>query len=148
MTRCSQLILPAALIVLMAVACKKSDNKGDNNSDSRTMTNIAGTYGLTALTANLGGASFNIYDTLPACEKDNLVILSASGDVHFQDAGVACTPPDDSTGTWSLSAKADSIYIGDQSGFIKSFDGTTIVLVSSEDFGGIPLQATTTFTKK
>jgi hypothetical protein len=144
MTRYSLLIPSACLLFLAVAACKKSDK----NNDSRTMTNVAGTYNLTALTANLGGISFNVYDTLPACEKDNQIILSANGDAQFVDAGVTCTPAEDSTGTWSLSAKADSLYLGNQAGFIKSFDGKTIVLVSSEQFGGVPLQATTTLTKQ
>ncbi|HEY4154556.1 MAG TPA: hypothetical protein VGM24_03995 [Puia sp.] len=145
MMRYSTFLLSAVILFLGFTACKKSDK----SNSSRTVANISGTYVLTALTAGQGGASFNVYDSLPACEKDNKIVLEASGNAQFIDAGPAvCSPSSDSTGSWHLSAGADSIYLGDEAAYIKSFDGKTLVVTNSQEFSGLTLVATTTLTKE
>lgn len=142
--RYSLLFSSAVILFLGFAACKKSDK----TNNSRTMANMAGTYGLIALTASQGGTTFNLYDSLPACEKDNLIQLNANGGAQFIDAKIVCSPPKDSTGSWHLSVKADSIYLGNQAAYIKSFDGKTLVISNQQMISGFTVVSTTTLAKQ
>ena len=133
------------LFCLVINACKKS---GSTSNSSRTVQNLSGSYSITALTANVGGLTINLYDSLPPCERDNIIQLDATGTAHFIDAGVACMPPSDSTGTWSLSQNTDTIYVAGSASFIKSWDGTNLVLNNAETVSGFPVTATTKLLKK
>jgi ABC-type Fe3+-citrate transport system substrate-binding protein len=137
------------LSILVINACKKSDSNS-NNPSARTVQNFSGSYGITAITASVLGLNVNLYDSLPACERDNIIQLDTNKTAHFIDAGVVCVPPSDSTGTWSLSSNTDTIYIAGTANFIKSWDGKTLVLTSVENITGIPVPvtATTTLVKK
>ena len=53
-----------------------------------------------------------------------------------------------SSGTWRLSENTDSIYIGDNGGKIKSWDGTTLVITGTQDFNSIKAATEATFKKK
>jgi len=138
----------ASVIILFGVinACKKSTT----SSNARTMQSLSGSYTITALTADIVGTSVNLYDSLPPCERDNTIQLNATGTAAFIDAGVVCVPPSDSSGTWSLSQNTDTIYVAGGASFIKSWDGTTLVLSNQETISGIPfpVTATTTLLKK
>ena len=136
--------LTAAMLVFAAGACKKS---GSSNNSSITIENLAGTYGLTSLTYTYAGITINIYDSLDACDKDNLVKLNTDKTVNFIDAGVRCDPPSDDNGTWDL--KGDSIKFSDNytSAKIESFDGKTLVLSGTPD-GAPGVTATTTLVKQ
>src|ERR1700751_2581369 len=90
----------AVSLILVINACKKSDSNSSNPS-ARTVQNFSGSYNLTAITASVLGVNVNLYDSLPACDKDNIIELDTNKMAHFIDAGVACVPPSDSTGTWS-----------------------------------------------
>jgi ABC-type Fe3+-citrate transport system substrate-binding protein len=136
-------------LILVINACKKSDSNSSNPS-ARTVQNFSGSYGITAITANVLGLNVNLYDSLPACDRDNIIQLDTNKTAQFIDAGVACVPPSDSTGTWSLSSNTDTLYIAGSPNFIKSWDGKTLVLTSVENITGIPVPvtATTTLAKK
>jgi hypothetical protein len=129
-------------------ACKKDSS----NSNNKTVANLSGTYGISAITGNFGGISLNLYDSLPACEKDNTIQLNSNMTAVFVDAGTKCVPPSDSSGVWSLSSNSDTLYLAGTAAFIKSWDGSTLVLTNSqsENVGGIPvtLNITTTLSKK
>jgi hypothetical protein len=142
-----KIVLAASAIsfILVINACKKSSS---SNSSAKTVQNLSGSYNLTALTASLLGISINLYDSLPACDQDNVIQLNTNMSAQFIDAGVVCVPPSDSTGTWSLSANADTLYVAGSANFIKSWDGKTLVLTSDEQISGYPVTATTTLTKK
>ena len=142
MKRYNIYIAAVILLFLTVVACKKSNN---TNID-RTVANISGTYGLSALTWVYAGFTINVYDSLPACEKDNLIKLNTDLTANFIDAGTQCNPPEDSTGVWALSG--DSLYIGGTAGKIKSYDGKTLVLTGTLDENGFQGTATTTLSKK
>ena len=129
------------------VSCKKSDNV----SNAKTVQNIAGTYNLTGLTWSALGVTENVYDSLPPCEKDNIIQFNADGTAREMDVKILCNPPEsDSVTTWSLSPKGDSLYFGNSPYLIKSWDGKTLVLTSQENITGIPVPvtATTTLVKK
>lgn len=134
------------LIVLVSFvffACKKDAN---TNADI-TIENLSGTYELKALTWTSGGTTTNIYDLIDDCEKDNLIKLNTDKTANFIDAGIACTPPEDENGTWSLSG--DSLYLsnGSDGGKIKSFDGK-ILVITGQPAGEPGVTATTTLQKK
>jgi len=139
----------AVTLILVINACKKSDNNS-NNPSARTVQNFSGSYNLTAITASVLGTNINLYDSLPACDQDNVIQLDVNGTAHFIDAAVKCAPPSDSTGTWSLSSNTDTIYVAGMANFIKSWDGKTLMLSSVENLGGIPvpITATTTLVKQ
>lgn len=138
-----------AASILVINACKKNDSNSSNPS-ARTVQNFSGSYSLTAITASALGTTLNLYDSLPACDQDNIIELDTNKTAHFIDANVKCVPPSDSTGTWSLSSNTDTIYVSGMANFIKSWDGKTLILSSIESLGGIPVPvtATTTLTKK
>jgi hypothetical protein len=144
-----KIIFAASAIALFLVisACSKSDNKV---SDARTVENFSGSYNIIALTGDLGGVSINLYDSLKPCERDNVIQLDTTMMAQFIDVGVACVPPSDSSGIWSLSANADTIYVAGGASYIKSWDGKTLVLTNTETISGIPfpVTATTTLQKK
>ncbi|HVY74433.1 MAG TPA: hypothetical protein VG890_06360 [Puia sp.] len=135
----------AGLALLGFLACKKSSS---GSSDARTMANMSGTYDLTAISGSVLGQTINLYDSLPACEQDNKIILSANGDAQFKDAGTVCAPPSDSSSTWSLSSKGDSIYLGGEANAIQSFNGKVLVVTTSETVSSFPVTVTTTLTKE
>ena len=138
----------SALSMLLVInACKKTDNTTGNSND-KTVQNLSGSYNLTALTASLAGLSINLYDSLSACEKDNIIQLNTDGSAHFIDAGVVCVPSEDSTGTWSLSKSGDSLTVASTPALIRSWDGKTLVLTNNETVNGFSVLATTTLVKK
>lgn len=142
--RKTALVFSAIAVFLVIDACKKSDSV----SNARTVQNLSGTYSLVALTANILGVSVKLYDSLPPCERDNLIQLNADGNAQFIDANTKCSPPSDSTGTWSLSANTDTIYVAGNASFIQSWDGKTLVLNNNEKVNGFPVVATTTLAKQ
>jgi len=146
-----KIALAASIVcsILVINACKKSDSNSSNPS-ARTVQNFSGSYGITAITASVLGLNVNLYDSLPTCERDNVIQLDTNKTAHFIDAGVVCVPPSDSTGNWSLSSNTDTLYIAGTANFIKSWDGKTLVLTSVENITGIPVAvtATTTLAKK
>jgi len=139
-----------ACLILVINACKKSNSNSSSNPSARTVQNFSGSYGITAITASILGLNVNLYDSLPVCDRDNIIQLDSNKSAHFIDAGVVCVPPSDSTGTWSLSSNTDTLYIAGSANFIKSWDGKTLVLTSVENITGIPVPvtATTTLAKK
>ncbi len=139
-------VISAFTLLLVINACKKSDSS--SNSSAKTVQNLSGSYSLTALTASLAGVSINLYDSLSTCEKDNIIQLNTDGSAHFIDAGVVCVPPEDSTGTWSLSKSGDSLTVASTAAGIRSWDGKTLVLTNTETISGFPVLATTTLVKK
>jgi hypothetical protein len=142
-----KIVFTASAIALFFVisACSKSDNKV---SDARTVDNLSGSYTIVSLTGSAGGITINLYDSLDPCERDNVIQLDTNLIAQFLDAGVACAPPSDSTGTWSLSANTDTIYIASGASYIKSWDGKTLVTTNSVTVSGFPAVATTTLQKK
>ena len=139
-----QFAIFAIALILGMTACKKSTT----TSNARTVQNLSGSYMITALTATLSGFTLNLYDSLPACERDNLIQLNSDMTAKFIDAGVKCVPPSDSSGVWSLSQNTDTIYLAGNASYIKSWDGSTLVVTNAAQFSGFPVTATTTLKKQ
>jgi hypothetical protein len=136
----------AIALFLGFFACKKSNNNSPSNA--RTVANFSGNYDLTALQGSIFGVTVNLYDSLPPCERDNVIQLNANMVANFIDSGVKCVPPSDSTGTWSLSANTDTLYVAGSANFITSWDGTTLVLTGTQTVSGFQATVTSTLVKK
>lgn len=134
-------IVSAAALLLIISGCSKK-----NDSQATTMKNVAGTYKLTAATGAFGGLTFNLYDSVPACERDDNLKLNADSTYQVIDAGTQCNPPDNSQGTWFISG---NYYIrnGTDTGTIKSFSGSQLVVTYTDNSLGFPIVATETLTK-
>jgi Lipocalin-like domain len=134
------------LLVTVLFSCKKNDNKTCNQD----MAGIAGTYKVTAATYRLSSGTpeqdvFNNSFYLDPCEKDDLTILSANGNLTYTDAGTKCSPAGDRTSTWSLSGS--TITIEGKAFIIQSFSCTTLIVTTS-DFATAGDQVKVTFTRQ
>ena len=135
----------AAATLLSVISCKKSDNV----SSEKTVQNISGSYNLTGLTWSSLGVTANVYDSLPPCEKDNIIQLNADGSAHEIDAKILCDPPEtDSVTTWGLSKNGDALYLENSPYLIKSWDGKTLVITGVVDPGPPVVTGVTTFVKQ
>ena len=135
----------AITILFSFGACKKNDSP----SSARTVQNLSGSYVLTSLIWTSNGISANVYDSLPACEKDNIMQLLTDGTAHEIDGKVKCDPPEaDTVITWNLSANGDSLYFGDLGTFIKSWDGKTLVYTGIVWGAALQVTGTTTLVKQ
>jgi hypothetical protein len=79
-------------------------------------TSILGTYKITGYTtqANAQAPIVDDYATWPACEKDDLVTLSAGGVFTTSEGVISCTPPTDPiSANWTLAGNSLVIsYMG------------------------------------
>ncbi len=142
-------IIPVAslfALVLVIHACSKKNDSSPANA--RTVQNLSGRYNLISLTASVLGQNINLYDSLPPCEMDNVVILKSDMTAQFVDSGMVCVPPSDSTGTWSISPNMDTVYVSGTPSIIQSWDGKTLKLNNNETVSGFPVIATSTFVKQ
>jgi len=142
-----KVLFATVVIALFSIvfSCKKTTSTTNN---ARTVQGLSGSYSVTGLDASFAGLDSNLYNALPACEKDNIIKLNTDKSVQFIDAGTKCVPPTDSTGTWSISQNTDTIYVASQSFFIKTWDGTTLVLTDATSISGFPVTITTTLAKQ
>ena len=139
-----------AAAIFMIASCQKSIDDfatTGNTNAAYTVANISGTYSLKSLTWTYLGTSISVYDSLDACEKDDLYKFNTNMTLDLIDAGIVCSPPGTDTEPWLL--RNDSIFLGaSTSGAkIKSFDGTTLVL-SGTPVSDPGVNAVTTFVKK
>ena len=126
-------LLLALLSLALIFSCKKNDTK---QSCSLDMTSVAGTYGITtyiyrASPTSPGQDFTNVF--LPnQCERDDSVTLSTDGKYVYKDAGMACSPPRDTTGTWSLTGA--TLILDGTITTVKSFDCQTLILAETNLF--------------
>ncbi len=142
----SQLFLLLSVAFLFAIisSCKKSSS----SNSSITKENLAGSYKLTDLTITIPPfPAQNILDSVPACQRDDIVKLNLDLTMQNIDAGTKCNPPGDFSSTWSLSG--DSIRVDTLVGVIQKFDGKTLVIQSPVNIPpSITGTTTETFTKQ
>ena len=128
-----KITLSCIVLFLFALAIIVSCKKNDNPATPLTEANLAGTYALKALTWTYAGVTINVYDSLDACDKDNLLKLNTDKTLNFIDAGIVCNPSESANGVWAL--HGDSLVLGGtgpiESSKIKSFDGTTLVVTGT-----------------
>ena len=122
-----------------------SCTKFEDMSSERTVANIAGTYQLTGFTKTINDITYNAFDTMSACQKDNLVRFNTDMTAEFIDAGTTCSYATSRTGTWYL--ENGCIFLDGEALWIKNFNGKTLALtaVSTTDPGVLNF---TTWVKK
>jgi hypothetical protein len=147
-----KICLAASVVALLYLfnACKKSDNPAPPTgpSNAKTVANFSGTYNLKDLKASVLGVTIDLFDSLPACDTDNIIRLNSDLTAQFIDTGVVCSPPSDSTGIWGLSQNTDTLYVAGTANLITSWDGITLVLAGNQVVDGFPAMVTTTLVKK
>lgn len=126
-----KLILSSLVFALVATGCSKNDDDDCNLSSA----SIVGTYLTTAarFQPSTGGGELDLLALAPACEKDDLVILNDNGVVTYQDAGVACNPNGNDSGTWSLSG--NTLTMDGEAATVSSFECNTMVLKYTDGTG-------------
>jgi len=147
------LTVSAFIFVIVFASCKKSNSSSGSNA--KTVENLSGSYKITAINVFALGTNFDEYASLKDCEKDNIIKLDNTLTAEFNDVGIVCSPSEESTGTWSLSSNSDSVsvyglpaYPNGITGFITSWNGTTLVLTANEVISSQPSTITLTLFKQ
>lgn len=121
-------LFPILLISALILSCKKDDKK--QQSCSLDMASIAGTYKITTYMYQTSPTSppqdFTDVFLPNACERDDSVTLNVNGQYIYKDAGMVCSPPRDTTGTWSLTGA--TLILDGTVTTVKSFNCQTLVL--------------------
>ncbi|MFT3934059.1 MAG: hypothetical protein QM726_10620 [Chitinophagaceae bacterium] len=132
-------------------SCQKSisDFAGGSDSTGHTVASIAGVYKLKSIVWTYAGTSINIYDSLDACEKDDLYNFRSDYSFIRTDTGIVCNPPNSGAALWGI--RNDSFYtvVGSSVSIakIKSYDGTNLALQGTPP-SDPTVVAVTTFTKQ
>jgi len=130
------------LTTLIITSCsKKSD------SPALSLQNVTGTYKMTAYTLVSAGVTIDAYSKLGSCERDDLLKLNADSTYNYKDAGTVCSPDGSYDGTWKLSGNY-FIVDGSDSSTVTSFNGSTLVLATSDYYNGAAATFTSTYTKQ
>ncbi len=139
-----KLMIFVAIAAIAVTSCKKDDD--GPASVKPTQSNLAGSWKTAG--ASLNGTDY--WGSIPACQKDDIYQLTATGTYTFTDAGTTCsTPPDTYNGTYMLNAAADSIMMSMDGAYkIRSFNGSTIVLEETYSVGGSSFVTTSTLVKQ
>jgi hypothetical protein len=135
------IVIVALFVLASLVACKKH-----HDSPALTTANLAGTYQVKSIviTRSIGTqpVGYDIFAALDPCVKDNEIKLNTNLTVSYNDIGVVCNPPSvDPVGDWTIvgtdSLQLTTRYFDEKldGGTIKSFDGTTLVVLSGDMSG-------------
>jgi hypothetical protein len=146
--------LVAALLIFVA-GCKK-----DEDSNAIDPSQLTGkqwkTTGKTVSPAidfdNDGTAETNIFPLLETCEKDNLIHLSTSNVITFDEGATKCDPADNQTtaGVWAWNSDQTKITVT-VGGFVSTatvitLNATTFVVQTADTINSTPVTSTETFT--
>jgi len=123
-------LLTIPFLFFLFISCNKDDDPPTCTTTAATLT---GTYKVIASTYKETPTSDETdeYALREACEKDDLIVLNSNNTYNATDAGIACAPPNDDSGSWSLSGS--TLTIDGDPVTIKSFDCKTLVLISKDD---------------
>lgn len=144
------LVRPFSFFTLLSATIAFSCTKKHDGGSAITSQSLSGTYRIAAVTAKTGtSAPVDILAASDPCQKDDEVKLNADGTYADIDAGSKCTPPGDSQGMWSLLGN-NKMKIDSDTATINSFDGSNLVLSTTEDLNGngTMYTVTETLTKK
>lgn len=142
-------LLPLTLLLsafaLIIASCHKN-----NDDNSISFQNLAGTYKVTGVVINDGSLSFNFYDSIDVCQKDDLFEFNKDSTFDYVDAGMVCTPEGSFNSHWSLKGNVLTLPEVSQSGtaIVKSLDSKTLVLVSADSSYTPAVITTETFTRQ
>lgn len=113
-----KIALLAVACTLAFAACKKKDtNTNTTPTKSQKDYLMEGKWQLTSMpmeysVSGFSGQSWNQYDSMQACEKDNFTQFMASGKVYADEGATKCGSSDpqiDSTQTWTLSSDSKTM---------------------------------------
>ena len=95
------------------------------------MASIAGSYKTLSVKykASSSAPEQDIFATLEACEKDDIVVLNSNGSANYSDVGTTCTPSGSYTSTWS--SNGNNITMDGTSGIINLFDCKKLVVTTT-----------------
>jgi Lipocalin-like domain len=115
------------LLVSIFFSCKK------DKTCNKDMAGISGTYKVTAFLykANSATPETDIFalEVPDLCDRDDTFTFNANGTVIFTDAGVKCVPPNDDTGTWSVTG--NTFDVDGTINTIHSFNCSTLVFIET-----------------
>jgi hypothetical protein len=124
-----KILFATMLLSVGFLSCK------DDDDDTCALNNssLVGTYQLTGVSykADATTPAIDIFSTYDACEKDDLVVFNANGSVTYTDAGIACSPSTNDTGTWSLSGS--TLTVDGEAASVASFTctGMTVTIAGT-----------------
>ena len=134
-------ILALSVLGLVFASCKKDKQ---DQSITPTKENLTGTYKITAMTVGSNGVSMDVFSQQDACSKDDIYHLNADNSYAIEDAGIVCSPDDNSAGTWSLESST-TINVDGEVGAIKSWNGKTLVVEITDSSSGTTATYSTTY---
>ena len=124
------------VICLFAVTWLASCKDDEQQTCNKDMAGIAGTYRITAVKykANASASEVDYYNFFftDACEKDDNIVLNANGTATFNDAGTACSPPNNYSATWSVSG--NTLTLDGDPANIDNFNCSTMTVSVSDYF--------------
>lgn len=137
-------ILALLAFALIIFGCKKSDDSG-GITVTPTNSNLLGKYKQTAETQTVNGISVNTWTTgyHEACEMAATHELKTNGVYTYV---TTCNGGSTSNSTWSLNGT--TLTLGSGSATIEAFDGTKIVVSSTNTVNGMSVKTTGTLTKQ
>jgi len=128
--------IKAFLLVCLVIlgACQKEKNNSPANNCPMNISTIAGNYSITSIKYKVNEAPEQDYmQFMDACERDDIIFLSANGTYNHMDKGKVCSPDGNETGTWSLNGNkiTSDDYIN---GTIEKFDCKVLVIYLPDIF--------------
>jgi hypothetical protein len=116
------------------VSCSKDDDK------SATELLIQAGWKPVSIQADLGTGTF-VNQPLEDCAKDDVLKFNADQTYKTTIGTNKCDPSEtDVTGPWSLSADEKTITVDGDASQIETLNGSTLVIIESETFGGVTIR--------
>lgn len=151
-TRKTLLIL--TLICAVIAACTKSDS----SSPSGASILVNGKWQLTDVSVLIPGSSLSvsIFDTIPACVKDNFYTFTSDSTVTLDEGATKCdaSDPQTTSGSWELLNNntqlktLDPLTSESTTVSIVKLNSSSVVLQDTATYMGMLVNATVTLTNK
>lgn len=124
-----KLFLAISILAFAFTSCKKDDKK----DCSLTEKNLAGNYMVTSVKYQGSATSQELDffdDFYEACQKDDIITISADHTYKYVDAGTSCQPNGNYDGTWSL--QGTQLTLDGESDDLENFDCTGFSVSESD----------------
>ena len=117
-------------ICWLVVSCSEKDiTNSINDTNNAKINQIAGSYKLTAYTAQYNFEPVkDTFALLSGCVKDDIQKLNTDLTYEYIDAGTTCTPSGSYKARWSLALASIITINGIIGTTIQSYDGHTLIL--------------------
>ncbi len=120
------------IIAFAFSSCKKKEKSNDKDC-SLTEANLLGSYKVTSVKYKASASTPEVEfidQFFDPCAKDDVTTFNADHTYTYTDAGTACSPNGDRTGTWSLAG--NTATVDGQSGTIENFSCTGFTAVGTD----------------